>query len=237
MMKYKKLIFDLDNTILDFRDTEEKALKKIITTYELPYTTETIQSYKEINHGLWQKLEQGKITREKLFTSRFFLFLEKFGIEVDGEKVENMYRKALGEGFLMMDHAHEILTILKKSGYELYAGTNGVAKTQKQRLAGADLNHFFEDIFISEEIGVEKPDPQFFQYIFETLNSHNKEEYLMIGDSLTSDIKGAQNVGIDSVWYNFADIKVDTKVVPSTYSITNLLDLLPLFGLEKDLAK
>ncbi|WP_146924660.1 YjjG family noncanonical pyrimidine nucleotidase [Alkalibacterium kapii] len=232
-MKYKKLIFDLDNTILDFEDTEEKALKKIINTYKLPYTTETIQSYKEITHDLWRKLEQGKITREKLFASRFFLFLEKFGIEVDGKKVDHLYRTALSEGFLMMEHAHEVLTVLKKSGYKLYAGTNGVAQTQRQRLKGAELNHFFENIFISEEIGVEKPDPQFFNYIFETLNSYNNEEYLMIGDSLTSDIKGAKNAGIDSVWYNFDRLEKNPKAVQSTYTITNLLELLPLFGLEK----
>ncbi|MGO1454275.1 MAG: YjjG family noncanonical pyrimidine nucleotidase [Alkalibacterium gilvum] len=237
MMKYKKIIFDLDNTILDFRDTEEKALRKIISAYNLPYTEDTIQSYKGINHDLWQKLEQGKITREKLFASRFFLFLERFGITVDGKKVDTMYRNALSEGFLMMKNAHEVLTTLKNNGYKLYAGTNGVASTQRQRLAGANLNHFFEEIFISEEIGVEKPDPFFFQYIFDTLNSHNNGEYLMIGDSLSSDIKGAKNIGIDSVWYNFDHVKDYPSTVQSTYTITDLLELLPLFGIEKDGAK
>lgn len=112
-----------------------------------------------------------------------------------------------------------------------------MARTQRQRLAGANLNHFFEEIFISEEIGVEKPDPFFFQYIFETLNSHNNDEYLMIGDSLSSDIKGAKNVGIDSVWYNFDHVKNYPSTVQSTYTITDLLELLPLFGIEKDGAK
>lgn len=233
-MKYNKLIFDLDNTILDFRDAEEKALEKIIAAYNLPYTEDIIQSYKNINHDLWQKLEQGKITREKLFASRFFLFLGNFGLTVDGEKVDTMYRNTLSEGFLMMKNAHEVLTTLKNNGYKLYAGTNGVANTQRQRLAGAKLNHFFAEVFISEEIGVEKPDPIFFQYIFEMLNSHNNEEYLMIGDSLTSDIKGAENVGIDSVWYNFDHVKDYSSKIQSTYTITDLLELLPLFGIEKD---
>lgn len=233
-MRYKKIIFDLDNTILDFRDTEEKALKKIIDNYELPYTKETVETYKEINHSLWRKLEQGTISREELFASRFALFLEKFDLHVDGKKVDDFFSENLGEGFKMMEHAHELLTVLKKNGYQLYAGTNGVAKTQWKRLAGADLIPFFEEVFISEEIGVEKPDPQFFEHIFDTLNTSNKDDFLMIGDSLTSDIKGANNAGIDSVWYNFSNKTVSTETVDSTYTIINLLELLPLFGVDRD---
>ncbi|MFO8068695.1 MAG: YjjG family noncanonical pyrimidine nucleotidase [Alkalibacterium sp.] len=233
-MKYKKIIFDLDNTVLDFRDTEEKALKKVIDAYNLPYTEETIAMYKEINHGLWQKLEQGIISRETLFSSRFALFLEEFGLSVDGKSVEDLYRQNLGQGYKKMDHAHELLTALKKNGYHIYAGTNGVAKTQWQRLAGADLSHFFEEVFISEEIGVEKPDPQFFTHIFDTLKTDNKAEFLMVGDSLTSDIQGANNAGIDSVWYNFSKKPVEPAAVQSTFSISNLLELLTLFGIERE---
>ncbi|WP_423188422.1 YjjG family noncanonical pyrimidine nucleotidase [Alkalibacterium sp. f15] len=233
-MKYKKIIFDLDNTVLDFRDTEEKALKKVIDAYDLPYTDETIAMYKEINHGLWQKLEQGIISREMLFSSRFALFLEGFGLNVDGNTVEDLYRQNLGQGYKKMDHAHELLTALKKNGYHIYAGTNGVAKTQWQRLAGAELMHFFEEVFISEEIGVEKPDPQFFTHIFDTLKTDNKAEFLMVGDSLTSDIQGAKNAGIDSVWYNFSEKPVDSEAVESTFSISNLLELLTLFGIERE---
>lgn len=233
-MKYKKIIFDLDNTILDFSDTEDKSLKKIIDAYKLPYTKETVKTYKDINHDLWRKLEQGIITREQLFSSRFALFLEKYGIKVDGKKVDALFSENLGEGYKMMEHAHELMTVLKNNGYKLYAGSNGVADIQWQRMEGAGIQHFFEEVFISEEIGVEKPDPHFFNHIFDTLKDYNKEEFLMVGDSLTSDIKGANNAGIDSVWYNYAELSVAGVEAESTYTITNLLDLLNLFDLNRE---
>jgi len=233
-MKYNKIIFDLDNTILDFSDTEERSLKKIIDAYNLPYTNETVTTYKEINHDLWRKLEQGIITREQLFTSRFALFLETYDIQVDGKKVDAVFSESLGQGYKMMEHAHELMTALKNNGYQLYAGSNGVAEIQWQRMKGAGITHFFEEVFISEEIGVEKPDPQFFDHIFDTLNDHTKEEFLMVGDSLTSDIKGANNAGIDSVWYNVTGISPTTEQVKSTYTVTSLLELLNLFGLHKE---
>lgn len=235
-MTYKRIIFDLDNTVLDFKDAEDKALKKIIETHNLPYTTETVDSYKEINHRLWRKLEEGVITREHLFSSRFALFLEKFELHVDGKSVDDLYRHNLGEGYKKIAYASELLTALKENGYHIYAGTNGVAQTQWKRLKGSRLIHFFEDVFISEEIGVEKPDPKFFEHIFKTLNSVNKKEFLMVGDSLTSDIQGANNVGIDSVWYNPAgDLNpLSSKAAQSTYTIGNLLELLSLFGIESE---
>lgn len=231
-MKYKKIIFDLDNTILDFSDTEEKSLEKIITAYDLPFTKETIQTYKDINRGLWEKLEKGIITREQLFTSRFALFLDKYGIQVDGSKVDALFSKNLGSGFKMMDHAHELMTVLKRNGYTLYAGSNGVAEIQRQRMHGAGIEHFFEEIFISEEIGVEKPDPLFFNHIFDTVKDYNKDAFLMVGDSLTSDIKGANNAGIDSVWYNHTHAPVSTEHERSTYTISNLLEIIHLFDLS-----
>lgn len=235
-MHYKKIIFDLDNTVLDFRDAEEKALKKIIEAYNLPYTEKTVNSYKEINHGLWRNLEEGIISREQLFSSRFALFLDAFGLQVDGQQVDDLYRQNLGEGHKKVDHAHELLTALKGNGYHLYAGTNGVAKTQWQRLKGSRLVHFFEEVFISEEIGVEKPDPKFFEHIFQTLNTDNKKEFLMVGDSLTSDIQGANNAGIDSVWFNPTGEQKSLSSVSaqSTYTIGNLLELLSLFGIESE---
>lgn len=231
-MKYNKIIFDLDNTILDFSDTEERSLKTIIDTYKLPYTKETVETYKEINHELWRKLEQGVITREQLFSSRFALFLETYGIQADGKKVDAVFSENLGKGYKMMAHAQELMTALKNNGYQLYAGSNGVAKTQWQRMKGAGITHFFEDVFISEEIGVEKPDPHFFNHIFDTLNTYNKEEFLMVGDSLTSDIKGANNAGIDSVWYNFSGMSITAEQVKSTYTVTSLLELMHLFDLK-----
>lgn len=179
-------------------------------------------------------MEQGAISRDEIFSTRFSLFLEEFGVRESGEQAESLYRESLGEGHKMIDYAFEVLISLKNQGYQLYAGTNGTAKTQWKRLTDANLLSLFDDVFISEEMGYEKPEEKFFRHIFETLETTDKREYLMIGDSLTSDIQGAENAGIDSVWYNPKNSKPALSVPKSTYTITNLFELLELLGAERD---
>ncbi|WP_431028067.1 YjjG family noncanonical pyrimidine nucleotidase [Lysinibacillus sp. LZ02] len=231
MNKYKHIIFDLDDTILDFQDSEQKALKQIIMQYKLPYTQETIAVYKQINEELWSSLETGSISREDVLDTRFSLFLKEFNIEENGAKVEEMYREHLNEGHKTMPHAYELLNALRMKGYKLYVGTNGVGKTQRKRLTDAELQGYFEQLFISEEIGYEKPNPNFFHYIFDALHTHHKEEFLMIGDRLTSDIQGAINVGIDCVWFNPKKSEPPLHSPKSTYTVSNLMQIIDL--LEK----
>ncbi|MFC9601423.1 YjjG family noncanonical pyrimidine nucleotidase [Peribacillus butanolivorans] len=228
MNKYKHIIFDLDDTILDFQDSEEKALKQIITLYELPYNKQTIACYKHINDGLWHQLEEGLISREEVLTTRFSLFLKEFHIDENGAKVEAMYREHLNQGHKTVTHAHELLNALSKQDYKLYIGTNGVGMTQRKRLGGAKLQGYFEQLFISEEIGYEKPNPHFFYYIFDALHTSRKEEFLMIGDRLTSDIQGAINVGIDCVWFNPKRSMPKSCSPKSTYTIPNLMQIMDL---------
>jgi len=230
MKQYKHILFDLDDTILDFQDTEEKALAKVIAQFKLPDTKETVDCYKRINRSLWVNLEQGTISREQLFSTRFSLFLKEFDITEDGEKVEKLYRTNLGEGIKMIDNAKDVLSALLSEGYHLHAATNGAAVTQRKRLAGADLLSFFDGIFISEELGYEKPDERFFQHIFHDLKTINKKDYLMVGDSLTSDIQGAVNAGIDSVWFNLRKAPVNASGARSTYTISALPELLDIAG-------
>ncbi|GGA49480.1 YjjG family noncanonical pyrimidine nucleotidase [Psychrobacillus lasiicapitis] len=228
MNKYKHIIFDLDDTILDFQDSEEKALIQIIKQYELPYDKHTIACYKHINERLWHELEKGLITREQVLTTRFSLFLKEFHIDEDGEKVEVMYREHLNQGHKTVNHAHELLNTLSKQDYKLYIGTNGVGKTQRKRLRDAKLEGYFEQLFISEEMGYEKPNPHFFYYIFDALHISRKEEFLMIGDRLTSDIQGAINVGIDCVWFNPKKNMPIAGSPKSTYTVPNLMQIMDL---------
>ncbi len=228
MNKYKHIIFDLDDTILDFQDSEEKALIQIITRYELPYNKQIIASYKRINERLWHELEKGLITREQVLTTRFSLFLKEFHIDENGAKVEALYREHLNQGHKTVIHAHELLNALSKQDYKLYIGTNGVGKTQRKRLRDAMLEGYFEQLFISEEMGYEKPNPHFFYYIFDALNISRKEELLMIGDRLTSDIQGAINVGIDCVWFNPKRNMPKSGSPKSTYTIPNLMQIMDL---------
>lgn len=228
MNKYKHIIFDLDDTLLDFQDTEEQALKEIITLYNLPYNKQTIACYKGINDGLWSQLEEGLISREKVLKTRFSLFLKEFQIDESGSKVEAMYREHLNQGHSTITHATELLDTLSGQGYKLYIGTNGVGNTQRKRLADSKLQGYFEDIFISEEIGHEKPNALFFQYILDTLNASHKEEFLMIGDRLSSDIKGALNIGMDCVWFDRKKSQPDPFAPQSTYTVSNLMEIAAL---------
>lgn len=231
MNKYKYIIFDLDDTLLDFQDSEKKALKKIITLYKLPYNSQTIACYKRINDSLWYQLEEGLISREKVLKTRFSLFLKEFHIDESGEKVEAVYREYLNQGHTTIIHAYELLSNLSKQGYKLYIGTNGVGHTQRKRLKDSKLQRYFDHLFISEEIGYEKPNPLFFQHIFNTLNTNCNEDFLMIGDRLSSDIKGALNVGIDCIWFNPMKNSPKPFEPKSTYTISNLMQIVEL--LEK----
>lgn len=228
MKNYKYLIFDLDNTLLDFNDTEKQALKNVFTEFKIPETIESFDTYKTINKGLWSSLEKGMITREEIFNNRFTLFFNEYSLKVDGVKAEQLYRNFLNEGCKTIKNADLLLSKLKKKNYRIYAGTNGMGVTQRKRLLNSQLLPYFDDLFISEEIGYEKPDTHFFDTIFESAHITDKDSCLMIGDSLSSDILGAQNAQIDSILYTSEE-----NVVSSTATYT-VNDLLHIYSLLED---
>ncbi|MBM6616025.1 YjjG family noncanonical pyrimidine nucleotidase [Desemzia sp. RIT804] len=225
MKKYTHLIFDLDNTLLDFNDTEEQALKSVFKAYEIPETLESFSKYKEINKSLWTSLENGTINRDDIFTNRFMLFFKEYGLNVDGQKAEKLYRGFLNDGCKTIENAETLLSQLKKKEYRIYAGTNGMGITQRKRLTHSNLLPYFDGIFISEEIGFEKPDLNFFETIFDTLDITDRDTFLMIGDSLSSDILGAQNARIDSVLFS-PDINLNLS--SATYEVNDLLQIYSL---------
>ena len=225
MKKYKHLIFDLDNTLLDFNDTEEQALKNVFKTFNVPETAESFDTYKSINKSLWSSLEKGTIAREDIFNTRFALFFKEYNLDIDGIKAEKLYRGFLNDGCKTIKNAEVLLSKLKKRNYQIYAGTNGMGITQRKRLMDSGLLNYFDDLFISEEIGYEKPDPRFFDTLFDSLHITDKASCLMIGDSLSSDILGAQNVEIDSVLYDTEQILSSSA---ATYTINDLLQIYSL---------
>ncbi|AQP53536.1 noncanonical pyrimidine nucleotidase, YjjG family [Vagococcus penaei] len=202
MKKYNYLIFDLDNTLLDFSLSETYALKKIFTKYGVIYNDETVARYKEINHGLWKKLEEGTIKKETLLNTRFKLFFETQGVAVDGAQADDTYRRFLEERADSIEDAHIVLQTLKDQGYIILAGTNGIGRTQRARLENNLMMNYFTELFISEEVGFEKPDVRFFDYIFNQMGITDLSSVVMIGDSLSSDILGANRSGIDAIWFN-----------------------------------
>lgn len=225
-MKYQFLLFDLDNTLLDFNLAEDKALNTLFTKYGVK--NEEIELYKAfykpLNQELWKKLEQKLITREELLRTRFYKLFSHFGIELDGEVLAKEYEFILGEHGDHIDGAIELLEELQDSGFQIIAISNGVSKIQRSRLFLSEVTSFLKEIFISEEMGVQKPDIEFFQMVESKVNLFDKEKSIVIGDSLSADIQGANNYEIDCVWYN-PDKKENTGTARPTFEVGNFEEL------------
>lgn len=222
-MKYKYLFFDIDNTLLDFDASEEAALKKLYEDYGLSCGNEDIELYRSINEAMWRKCELGELTINDILKNRFSLVFAEYGLKVDGLEVENEYRKNLNSGHHLVKGAMELLEDLKLD-YKIYAVTNGVAETQHRRLKDSDIEKFFDGIFISGEVGYNKPDEKYFQYVFERVEDFDEESGLIIGDNLTSDILGGNLMGVDTCWFNIHNVDNTTDIVPD-YTIYNLKEL------------
>ena len=223
--KYKYLLFDLDDTLLDFGKAQVFAFKKLLEDENIEYNDELFEKYETINKSLWRSFERGEISNKEVTSERFIRFFSLFDRKVDGSEVDNRDRGYLAEGNQLFDGIIEMLEKLSLT-HNLYIASNGIAITQYTRLKNNNLNKYFEKIFISEEIGSKKPDREFFEIIFKEICVKNKNEVLMIGDTLTSDILGANNAGIDSCLVDIHKIS-NPEIVPM-YKIEKTIDLLEL---------
>lgn len=224
-MNYQILLFDLDDTLLDFEANEKEALKKLFEDNQIPFTTKVFEAYLSVNRELWSSAEKGTISLDEVLNTRFYQTLLLLEQTVDGALWERDYRVLLGNGHQMIDGAYELCKSLSEK-YRLFVVTNGVTETQMKRLEQSNLLPFFEDIFTSQNIGYQKPAKEFFDYVKAHIKDFQSENALIIGDSLTSDIKGGNLAGIDTCWINRNNIPVLDSI--STYTIAKLKDLLYL---------
>ncbi|MEZ7765511.1 YjjG family noncanonical pyrimidine nucleotidase [Gemella sp. 27098_8_92] len=223
--RYKYLLFDLDDTLLNFQQAQELAFKKLLEDENIEYSYKLFEQYEKINKSLWRRFEKGELANAEVTRQRFIQFFEQFGKNVDGREIDIRYRSYLAEGNQLFEGVVDMLEKLHKT-HKLYVASNGIGITQHTRLKNNDLNKYFEKIFISEEIGSKKPDREFFEKIFDEVGVENKDEVLMIGDTLTSDILGANNIGIDSC---LVDIhKVESNDIIPTYTINKTIEILEL---------
>ena len=213
-MKYKTILFDADGTLLDFERSEREALYDAMAMHDIEPSEEKRQTYSKINDSLWKMLERGEIEKQVLLYRRFELFLEAIGVRRDGRKMAEDYMNALSTKGYLLEGAEELCARLCDKA-KLYIVTNGVEFIQKGRWARCGIQKYFDGVFISGVIGAEKPRAEYFEYVSAHIDGMEKDSTLIVGDSLTSDIRGGINYGIDTCWYNPAG-----KSAPSDMSIT-----------------
>lgn len=223
-MKYKYLLFDADDTLLDFKNAEKNAFYKLLTIKGIIPTPLLHKLYSDINLSVWKRFEKNEVKKEEIGVTRYREFLEKIGEERDAYDFDSTYHKLLGYEGGIIPGADKVCAELKARGYSINIATNGFEDTQKQRFSLSGLNDYIDSLYISECLKVQKPDKEFFNKIFEDKNCFDREKYLIIGDSLTSDILGGVSSGIDTCWYNPENTGFD-KITPS-FSISSLSELL-----------
>ena len=202
-MKYKWLLFDADGTLFDYDVAEKTALAATFAAFSLPYTDDVLDIYREINDQMWQAFELGEITQKDLKTERFRRLLESVGVNDDlaPDDFSHRYLHNLGNCAFLIPDAERVLGALSEKVH-LALITNGLKKVQRSRLAQSTIGHYFEAILISEELGVAKPHPGIFDAAFAAMGNPGKDRVLIIGDSLSSDIKGGNAYGIATCWFN-----------------------------------
>jgi 2-haloacid dehalogenase len=200
-MRYDTVLFDADGTLLDFARSEREALRDVLRSHGIEASDEQLSVYSEINDSLWKMLERKEIERSVLVYHRFELFAQRYGYTFDAKQVSGEYIDTIATKGYMLEGAQEMLERLLGK-VRMYIVTNGAAKVQKGRYARTGIAKYFDGIFISEEVGYNKPDLRYFLEIERSIGDLDKSRTLIVGDSLSSDIQGGVNFGIDSCWYS-----------------------------------
>lgn len=226
--KYRVIFLDVDDTLLDFEQAEQYALEKTCQHVGYPYSEAVRRLYKNYNKKLWDAIENGEIDMATLKRIRFKEFVKDLKITYDYEPMSDIYMDYLGEADFEMEGAYEMCQTLSQK-YPLAVVTNGITKVQQRRFEKSRLKPFIQQFFISEELGYHKPNPKIFEYAMEKMQISNPREVLMIGDSLTSDMQGGYNAGIDTCFYN---PKGKQPSLPVTYEVRHLSEVASLLDKE-----
>lgn len=220
------VFIDIDDTLLDFTKCANDAIKCACNKFGVPYTTTLVDTFHPINLDLWHRLEKKEVTKEKLFDTRFQIVFDKLGIKADGIAFETAFRENFHESAILVDGARDLLEYLR-SKYKVYVASNASMHQQTNRMKRAELDGYIDGYFVSEEIGFPKPQKEFFDACFKALPDVKPQDVVMIGDSLSADIKGACEYGLKTIWYNHrneptAGVKCD-YIVSRLSEVKNIL--------------
>ena len=225
-MKYSWLLFDADETLFDFRKSEARALKQTLEQANLPFRPEFTSQFAIFNEQVWREMERGEITRAELLVKRFHLFFEATHLNGEAHTVSPLFLQHLALSADLFEGAEEVIRTLKTQ-HQLAIVTNGMRQVQRSRLENSAIHDCFEKIFISDEIGADKPTRAYFDKVYKEIGQPAKETVLIIGDNLTTDIKGGLDYGFHACWYNPKGHSTD---LPITYTIHHLKTLVALLG-------
>lgn len=219
----KAVLIDIDDTLLDFIKSANKALKICFEENGLPFEDQTPVTFHRINDGLWKQIEKKEITKQEMYGIRFPKVLEALGLEYPNTDLETQFRHILSGIAEPVDNAYTLLDYLYKK-YPLYAASNSSFEHQRKRMTKADMLKYFQKIFVSETMGALKPSPEFFDVAFREIGNVSPEEVIIIGDSLTSDILGGKQYGMKTIWFNPYKKPIPTHPAPD-YTVYDLLEI------------
>lgn len=226
MAKYEFLLLDADETLFDFTRCEREALCDALRATGITPDEQMIAAYSKINDGYWKMLERGEIDKVTLRVARFEAFCRHYGFGVDVSRLAVGYTDALATKGYLISGALEVCRTLS-AHCKLYIITNGIATVQRGRFEPSPLRAFVQELFISEELGAEKPHSAYFDAVAAGIPDFDRKKALVVGDSLSSDMRGGANAGIDTCWFNPKGKKAPADL-SITYTISTLEELVPL---------
>jgi len=225
MPKYTQILFDADNTLFDFTESSLRAFHDLLTHFGVDQDTDLYQIYQPINHKAWKRLESNEIDMDGVRTTRWQGFWEAIGLSYDSKLSNDIYLENLVKHSFLLEDTTSILDHLSNhKELSLHIITNGMKEAQRPRISKLGLEKYFETITVSDEIGCAKPDTRFFDHVIKCIGQQEKSQYLIVGDSLHSDIQGGLNYDLDTCWFDPKKIENNTSIKPS-YTITSLLEL------------
>lgn len=217
----KAVLIDIDDTIFDFEKCSKNSFLKTLEKFNLKFKEEDFSYFNKVNDILWTKQKLGEINIKEVFIKRDYLMVKYFNLDIEKGLFNDLFVKFLYDEIEMVDGIEDLLLYLSDK-YKIFTASNGIYKMQENRLKKSNLDKYFDNVFVSDKIGFEKPDKKFFQKIMD-LTKFSNDDLIMIGDSIKSDIIGAKNSKIKSIYFNKEDKKISDKNF--TYQVKNLSEI------------